>query len=72
MVPTKGASEESAELARIARPLEIAAVQSNQQQKAIEVFETAQRLDPTDASDLLNIAVLQTGLSAGAGTHPRP
>jgi tetratricopeptide (TPR) repeat protein len=50
---------ESAELAKIARAAGIADVQSNQQQEAIEAFETAHRLDPADASDLLNIAVLQ-------------
>jgi tetratricopeptide (TPR) repeat protein len=36
----------------------IAFVQSNQPEKALAAFEAAHRLDPADASDLLNIAVL--------------
>ncbi len=34
-------------------------VQSNQPDKALAAFEAAHRLDPTDASNLLNMAVLQ-------------
>jgi tetratricopeptide (TPR) repeat protein len=41
------------------RDAAIALVQANQPDKALAAFETAHRLDPNDASDLLNMAVLQ-------------
>ncbi|HEX9502618.1 MAG TPA: glycosyltransferase family 39 protein, partial [Thermoanaerobaculia bacterium] len=62
-------AQESSELARIARTAAIADVQSNQPQKAIDAFETAHRLDPSDASDLLNVAVLQAQLGDTASAR---
>jgi tetratricopeptide (TPR) repeat protein len=62
-------AQESSELAKIARAAAIAGVQSNQQQRAIGAFETAHRLDPNDASDFLNIAVLQVQLGDTASAR---
>ncbi len=62
-------AQESSELARIARTAAIADVQSNQPQKAIDAFETAHRLDPSEASDLLNVAVLQAQLGDTASAR---
>jgi len=51
----------------------IALVQSNQPEAALRAFRTAHRLDSSDASDLLNMAVLeaQRGDIAAAREHAR-
>lgn len=51
--------EQSTEAARIVRAIGVADVKSDRGEEALRAFDAAHRLDPTDASDLLNIAVLQ-------------
>jgi tetratricopeptide (TPR) repeat protein len=48
-------------------------IESNQPQQALTAFEAAHRLDPADASNLLNIAVLeaQRGDTMSAQEHAR-
>jgi tetratricopeptide (TPR) repeat protein len=63
----------AADAARMAREAGVAHVRSNRRQQALSAFEAAHRLDPNDASDLLNIAVLQAqrGDTAAARENAR-
>lgn len=62
---------ESADGAMMARNVAIGFVKAGQPQKALAAFATAHRLDPHDASNLVNMAVLeaQSGNIAAAREH---
>ena len=56
---TRSRAELHARGAEAYKAVAIASVQSNQPDVALRAFDSARRLDPADASNYLNVAVLQ-------------